>query len=130
MSIPKNNVCAGEAFSKKTQQISHVFAREAAPFAQKHQKTCHVYKTTNHTSHEHIRRGGYKNPTSLPLLLSFNPHPSRCFTKTLIGACYVCAGEAFPKSLKIAPCLPLRSHLFYKKVPGKYGMFKIIHAKQ
>ena len=56
-------------------------SEELRPLPKNCRRPLDVPKTLQHISHEHVERNSYKNLTSLPLLLSFNPHLSGCFTK-------------------------------------------------
>ena len=58
------------------------FWRNRAFYLKVLRKLAMFQKPPLNVSHEHVE-SGYKNLTSLPLLLSFNPHPFGCFTKNL-----------------------------------------------
>jgi len=60
-------------------------------------------KMITKTNHEHLERDGYKDLTSLPLLLSFNTHLLDGFTKKCTRKSYVCADGAFFKKTNQNP---------------------------
>jgi len=102
-------------FQNNTPDTPCLCSRDDAFYLKTLGKLAMFQKPPLNVPHEHVESGGYKSPTSIPLLLSSNTHPSGCFTKTSRRRCHVCAGEGFPKPLCCPPCVPLRSDGLYEE---------------